>query len=209
MISIGIIDYDKISLTNCINYLSRFNNLKVEFCYTGMYDYNQNISTPKKELDILLIDNRTIKIEGIEWLKKVYTKCKIVLLSNELVQSEILSAIKVGVSGYMIKTSNIHELYNAIIVVYTGGYFLGPHVAKIVMDSIKNENSCAEWSSLTKRERDFAKALVEGLTYKQIADELYVSTSTVNFHLQNIYSKLNIKSRAEFVSKYHQKEVNR
>jgi NarL family two-component system response regulator LiaR len=174
-----------------------------------MYDYNQDISTAGGVPDILLIDNKTVKIKEIEWFRSVYPNCKIIIISNELVQFEIISAIKVGVSGYMIKANNIHALYDRIITVYTGGYFLGSHVAKIVMNWIENENGFSKWSTLSKRESDFAEALFKGLTYKQIADSLHVSTSTVNFHLQNIYSKLNVKSRAEFVSKYKRDEVNK
>lgn len=204
MISIGLIDEDNHFLNSNINYLSRFKNLELKFGYSSLKDYRSNCDKVK-ELDILLVDQKFIKSGEIEYPRR-NSNCKIILLANKLISADIVSAIKRGISGYMIKTGNPHELYNAIITVFSGGCFLDPNSTKIIMDTIKKNDSHSDWQILSRREREFAKEVFKGASYQQIADELSVSISTVSFHLQNIYTKLNVRSRAEFFSKYYMQD---
>ncbi|TZF81539.1 response regulator transcription factor [Pedobacter sp. BS3] len=203
MISIGIIDKDTYFLSSLSNYLKRFVNFNVECQY---HDLNECKKEPKtlEKLDILLLDQKTIRLSDIKHLNQ-YTTAKQIFLTDEVHPRELISVIKHGASGYILKTGNFYEIFNAISIVHTGGCALGPQIAKIIVDSIKNE-SHPEWQVLTKREQEFAREVFKGLTYKEIANEQCVSLSTVSFHLQNIYLKLNVKSRAELVSKYSMME---
>jgi DNA-binding NarL/FixJ family response regulator len=205
MISIGLIVEDPHFLNCHVNYLTRFKNLELKFGYSCIEEYRNNLDKVKC-LDVLLLDQKFIELREIESLKKDHINCKIILLSNKLIRTDVVSAIRQGVSGYMIKTGDSHELYNAIVTVFSGGCFLDPNSTKIIMDTIKKNNSNIDLQILSKREQEFVKEIFKGATYKQIADKLYVSPSTVSFHSQNIYTKLNVKSRAEFFSKYYRKE---
>jgi len=203
MITIGIIDKDTYFLSSISNYLRRFVNLKVECKYHNLNEFKKEHQTFEK-LDIILLDQKTIALSDIKQLKQ-YTTAKQIFLTDEVHPKELISVIKHGISGYILKTGNFYDIFNAISIVYTGGCALEPQIAKIIMDSIKNEPH-TEWQVLTKREQEFAKEVFKGLTYKEIANEQCVSLSTVSFHLQNIYLKLNVKSRAELVSKYSMME---
>lgn len=204
MISIGLIDEDHHFLNYNINYLSRFKNLELKFGYSSIKDYSNN-SKKIEEVDILLIDHKFIKSGEIQCSPKNSNR-KIILLSNKLIRADLVSAIKCGISGYMIKTCNPHELYNAIVTVFSGGCVLDPNSTKIIMDTMRKNDSHSDWQILSRREREFAIEAFKGASYQQIADDLCVSISTVSFHLQNIYSKLNVKSKSEFFSKYYMQE---
>lgn len=201
MISISIIDNDMQFLNSSMEYLQRFSNLDFKVVYTSR-DYRNN-TAGLGEIDVLLIDQNALELKEIEYLKNTQPNCRLIILSNTLNSIQIIPALKLGVSGYILKTSKYHELYEAAMIAYSGGSILGPHVAKIVIDSIKNRTSNPDWKILSKREQEFAIELLKGATYNQISNKLFVSLSTVSFHLQNIYLKLNIKSKAEFISKYH------
>lgn len=203
MISIGLIDEDHHFLNYNINYLSRFKNLELKFGYSSIKDYNNSKKT--EAVDILLIDQKFIKSGEIQWSSK-NNNCKIILLSNKLIRADLVSAIKRGISGYMIKTGNPYELYNAIVTVFSGGCVLDPNSTKVIMDTMRKDDSHSDWQILSRREREFAIEVFKGASYQQIADDLCVSISTVSFHLQNIYSKLNVKSKSEFFSKYYMQE---
>jgi DNA-binding NarL/FixJ family response regulator len=201
MIKIGLIDIDNSYLTRNFQYLSRFKNLKIEFCYNNKYIYDDN-PIIDKDLDVLILDILTVKLEGVKCFQILFPNAKVIVVAQELVQDEILGAIKLGVASYILKTENPHEVYQTILTVFDGGKVLASPAARFVMDYLSLDNRKSDLDVLTKRELDFANELLNGLTYKAIADVLFVSTSTVNFHIQNIYSKLKVGSRSLFLAKY-------
>jgi DNA-binding NarL/FixJ family response regulator len=201
MISVGIIDNDKCFLNNSTGYLQRFANLKINSVFTSLQEYEKNMCSSRK-IDVLFVDQNTIGLKEIETIKNKQTNCYIIVLSSVLDRTEVISAIRLGISGYMVKTGNYCELYDAIMVAFSGGCTLGPNVAMIVVNSIRNCTVNPEWNILTKREKEFAKELLNGATYKHISIKFFVSLSTVSFHLQNIYLKLDVKSKAEFFANY-------
>jgi len=197
MISVGIIDKNFSFYQNILHYLNRFNNVKLELYCANIQDLE---NSKYSNIDVLLTDHNSIAIEQIKLGK--FRKCEIIVLSDYIVPKDIINAIKSGVSAYLLKTDNLYEIYQAITTVYTGGRVLDSHVTKIIMDTLKRKEADVKWPTLTSREKDFAECLLKGLSYKQIAEELFVTESTVNFHLQNIYFKLNVKSKSEFMAKY-------
>lgn len=199
MISVGMVDKNVGFYRNIVSYLDKFNNIKLDLYCSDLHDLESN--NQSSDLDILLTDNNSITIEGIQLIRK-YKKCEIIVLSDYIVPNDIIDAVKSGVAAYLIKKDNLYEIYHAITTVYTGGRVLDSQVAKIVMDTIKKKETDIIWPNLTSREKDFAECLLKGLSYKQIAEKLFVTESTVNFHLQNIYSKLDIKSKSEFVARF-------
>lgn len=198
MISVGMIDKNFGFYRNILSFLNRFNNVKLELYSANLNDLESNKCS---NVDVFLTDRNSITQEEIKLLIKS-KKCEVIVLSDCIVPKDIIDAVKSGVSAYLIKTDNLYEIYQAITTVYTGGRVLDSHVAKIVMDTLKRKEADVKWPTLTSREKDFAECLLKGLSYKQIAEELFVTESTVNFHLQNIYFKLNVKSKSEFMAKY-------
>ena len=118
---------------------------------------------------------------------------------------KILRAVCSGASGYLLKTSGVEEIAEAIRQVMEGGAPMTPKVAKRVLDLfVKTESQQPQQSEdyrLTDREKDILRLMVEGLIKKEIADRLDISVHTVSTHLRSIYEKLHVNTNTGAVAK--------
>ncbi len=143
-------------------------------------------------------------IEGIKKLKEISKDYTILVLTvydeNEL----IFDALCAGASGYLIKKTPPAKLLEAIKDAYEGGAPMTSHIARKVVDYFQT-NQVEKKSNidvhLTPREKEVLSGLVEGSSYKAIADYLNISVETVRFHFRNIYKKLHVHSQSEAVAK--------
>ena len=117
----------------------------------------------------------------------------------------ILKALSVGAKGYVMKNSELDELVLAIEEVYNGNEFFCKEIEPAVIDSIKQklneEGQDFEHKNLTQREIQIIKAIAQGLSNKEISDQLYISDRTVNSHRTNILAKMKVKNSVELVVK--------
>ena len=116
----------------------------------------------------------------------------------------IFDAICAGACGYLVKKTPPSKLLEAIQDAYEGGSPMSSHIARKVIDFFQQKKQpVPEKSSymLTPREKEILKGLVEGKSFKSIADALFISIETVRFHFRNIYKKLHVHSQSEAVAK--------
>ena len=114
----------------------------------------------------------------------------------------IMTAIKNGADGYILKKTNPQKILDAIQQVFDGGAALTPMVAKQVLSFFKPlQTEKQTVSILTKREQEILSYIVNGLINERIANELFISTQTVRNHIKNIYEKLQVHSKAQVVAK--------
>ena len=117
----------------------------------------------------------------------------------------IFNAIKAGADGYLLKDVNPHELFNGIVDTLNGGAAMNPSIAlktlKLLRNPVDFDQIPKEDIHLTNREVEVLEQLSKGLSYKVIADNLFLSPSTVRKHIENIYSKLQVHSKLEAVQK--------
>lgn len=108
-----------------------------------------------------------------------------------------------GASGYVLKESASADLLSAIRIVYQGGVFLSPSVAKrLVEDYVRRGGEGDQrpgYASLTDREKDILKLIGEGCANQEIAQKLFLSVNTVHTHRSHIMDKLNLHNRAELL----------
>ncbi len=140
-------------------------------------------------------------IECVEILKDKYPDIQCLMLTVHSDDEKIFQSLRVGAVGYMLKKTPSEALLAAIRDAYAGGAPMSTEVARKVLGYFQQQKNDKIFSSLSKRELDVLQALIDGYTYKAIADKLFVSTNTVSFHLRNIYAKLHVRSRAEAVAK--------
>jgi len=140
-------------------------------------------------------------IECVEILKEQYPDIRCLMLTVHSDDEKIFQSLRVGAVGYMLKKTPPELLLAAIRDAYAGGAPMSTEVARKVLGYFQQQKNDKLSASLSKRELDVLQALIEGYTYKAIADKLFVSTNTVSFHLRNIYAKLHVRSRAEAVAK--------
>lgn len=141
-------------------------------------------------------------ISGIQYFKRMDTGVKMVLISLKNDFELIKKAFKAGANGYLTKPLNRDRFLNALNSVKNNGAAMSHDVAKKVVDMFQKKT----YHCLSKRENQIVEYLSQGATYKVIAENLFVTPSTVNFHVQNIYLKLNVNSKSEALEKLKQLE---
>ncbi len=140
-------------------------------------------------------------IESVEILKQKYPDIQCLMLTVHSDDEKIFQSLRVGAVGYLLKKTPPDALLAAVRDAYAGGAPMSTEVARKVLMYFQQHKSEKFSSSLSKRELEVLQALIDGYTYKAIADKLFVSTNTISFHLRNIYAKLHVRSRAEAVAK--------
>ena len=155
----------------------------------------------KVKPDVVLVDlvmpGKT-GIDTIRELKIADPNARILVLTSFSEEENIISAIKEGARGYMLKESAPEELVTAIKNIYDGDTWLYPGMAdKVVKKIFFSANERNDPDKLTDSEIDVIKRIALGLSNKEIADELGVSEGTIRFHVNHILSKLNLKNRTQ------------
>jgi DNA-binding NarL/FixJ family response regulator len=141
-------------------------------------------------------------IEGVVLIRKQFPDIHILMQTVFDDDDRIFAALKAGASGYILKNAGSAKLLDAIIEVHNGGAPMSPSVAKKVLNQFQGvKSSASENFNLSARERDVLGLLVNGKSYKMIADELNISYDTVRAHMKKIYEKLHVSSMTEAVAK--------
>ena len=160
-------------------------------------------------LDLILMDIEMPVLGGIEAtekIKKKYPQIKIVMLTVFNTDENIFNAIKAGADGYLLKEVGPDALYKGILDTLNGGAAMTPSIAlrtlRLLRNPIAIDNiSAQEEVFLTNREIEVLEQLSKGLSYTMIAENLFLSPSTVRKHIENIYTKLQVHSKLEAVQK--------
>ena len=175
---------------------------------TGSYASCEDMlqDAAKTECDVMLMDiglKGMSGIEGIKLLKKIKPETDILMLTVHEDNDKIFEALCAGASGYLTKQTPPSRLLDAIREVKDGGSPMSANIARKVVSVFQKKSAPAksETEELTSREKEVLNGLVDGKSYQLIADTLFVSISTVRFHIKNIYQKLHVKSQTEAVSK--------
>ncbi|HEX6125098.1 MAG TPA: response regulator transcription factor [Pyrinomonadaceae bacterium] len=141
-------------------------------------------------------------IEGIKILKERYPKLVILMLSVYDDDERIFDALCAGASGYLLKHTPPLKLLESLKEAVTGGAPMSPEIAMKVIKLFRDIRPPERVDyELTPHETRLLKLIVEGHNYTTAAEELGVKFSTIKFHMQNIYDKLQVHSKSEAVSK--------
>ena len=156
--------------------------------------------------DVILMDIELPVVSGIEAVRLIREKNTDVKILMETIFEEdekIFQSICNGAQGYILKNTPPEEILNAIREIYEGGAPMTPIIASKVLRLFKTNLSglTDESYRLSNREKEILKCLVEGMSYKMIAETCFISADTVNGHIKNIYKKLQVHSKSEAVVK--------
>jgi DNA-binding NarL/FixJ family response regulator len=136
-------------------------------------------------------------------LKQSLPEVQIMMFTVYQDSEQIFRALAAGASGYLLKRANPPELLNALRELAGGGVPMAGEVARKVIASFRQEPPpAAKTANLTPREQSVIEHLANGMSAKEIAAQLSISTETVNSHLKHIYQKLHVRSRVEAVIAY-------
>lgn len=181
-----------------------------ELCLCGAYPNAMDVlkKINKQNTQVVLMDLQMPGISGIEAIriiKNQYPDVQILVQSMFDDNERVFAALSMGASGYILKSTSVDKIAQAIIDVYNGGSPMSPAIARKVLNTFQqNHNSLSpnnEYITLSSREKEILNLLVKGLSYKMIADVSNISYGTVNSHLKKIYGKLHVHSATEAVQK--------
>mgnify|MGYP003642086552 CR=1 FL=1 len=208
MLKISIVDDNTFLIHAIKEKLSFFEDVAVK--HTSMNGSELLMKLQENHnLDLILMDIEMPVLDGIETtqiVKQKYPHIKIIILTAFDNDEHIFNAIKAGADGYLLKEINPKDLYNGINETLNGGAAMNPSIAMKTLKLLRNPidiQNCKDKEdiSLSTREVEVLEQLSKGLSYTVIADNLFLSPSTVRKHIENIYKKLQVHSKIEAVQK--------
>ena len=158
-----------------------------------------------EEPDIVLLDLEMEETHGVEALRVLREKAptaRIIIYTSHDEEERIVQAAELGIDGYLLKGCPRKELISSIRSVYDGGTALEASVASKLMHHMNKRSTREEKPAVqfSKREKQVLELLASGKTNKDIGSTLFISESTVKFHVHAILSKLDAGNRTEAVS---------
>lgn len=210
---IAIIEDNNFLIKSVKDKLSLFENIQISFTANDGVQCMEKLQTDKRN-DLILMDIEMPNQNGIETTKLVkqkYPQIKIIMLTVFDDDENIFNAIQSGADGYLLKETPPKELYDAIVQTLEGGAVMTPSIAmktlKLLRHPLITPPENQEKIALTAREIEVLEQLSKGLPYTAIAENLFISPSTVRRHTENIYQKLKVHSKIEAVEMAKKKRV--
>lgn len=187
--------------------LSFFDDLEVKFSAKNGLDLMKKLEKDSI-VDLILMDIQMPQMDGIEavtQVKKLYPQIKVLMLTVCDDDENIYRSIKNGADGYLLKEVDPQSLYDDIQTVLKGGAAMTPSVTQKALNLLRSpidlDIKCPTDFKLSKRETQVLEQLSTGLSYTQIAENLFLSPNTIRKHIENIYKKLEVNSKIEAVQK--------
>lgn len=211
MTYIAIVD-DKQSLRKALqDRLNAFDNYEVLFTAENGKDFLEKMIEARKSIspDVVLMDIDMPIMNGIEAVaqgKDRYPNSKYLMLTIFDEDEKIFNAIKAGADGYLLKDEPVEKIKEAIInLLNEEGAPMSPSIARRAFNLLMNAKVDVQETpslnevdyNLTEREKEILLKLIDGLEYKEIAQDINVSPNTIRNHVTKIYKKLHVTSRAQ------------
>lgn len=157
--------------------------------------------------DVVILDIVMPKMSGIEATREIVKECpetSVLILTAYDDDRYVVGLLEAGAAGYLLKTARGHAIVDAVRTVHQGESVLHPTViAKMLKYSVQTQVEAGELKAmdLSEREIEILKLAARGLSNKEIAGQLFLSTRTVKAHLSNVFNKMNVTSRTEAIVK--------
>jgi DNA-binding NarL/FixJ family response regulator len=155
---------------------------------------------------VVLMDINLPKMNGVECVRQMGQldlKAQILMLTVHEDTDYIFESLAAGAAGYLLKPVRAAELLSAVRNVYAGGAPMTSSIARKVVQSFKQAKPAGnEMNDLSPREQEILDYLAKGYSYKEAAEQIGISYSTVHTYIERIYHKLHVRSRAQAVAKY-------
>lgn len=201
-----IVEDDPIVRESLVSYLNANEGISVLNSFNNTEDFMSWQKKHVRDKFVLLLDIQLPGKSGIESLpeiKKIQPDLDVIILTTFEETDLIFKALSAGACSYVSKRISLKKIKEAVDVVSQGGSYMSPAIARKIADFYKPKKS----KSLTKRQVEIVNGIVNGKSYKMIAEDLFISLDTVRSHIKNIYNTLEINSKAELIRKSFNNEL--
>jgi DNA-binding NarL/FixJ family response regulator len=187
--------------------LQQFISLNREFNVLATYASAEQAleQIPLLQPQIVIMDINLPGMNGIDCIRQVKDKSpatQFMMFTVYENDEKVFEALKAGASGYLLKNTGLVQMIEALKELHHGGSPMSANIArKLVTVFRESGNTPQSLEILSKRENDILQLLSKGLLYKEIADQLSISTGTVRQHIHRIYEKLHVQNRTEALNK--------
>lgn len=159
----------------------------------------KQLETPSVKLLIFGFSNSSdFNRDTYTKIKSIHNDLKTLIISNEQSKNHILPLLESDINGYLTDKCDLNEVTNAIKSILNGDKFFCNTMINVLLEKNNPEQNCFP-SKLSDRETEITKLIAQGLTSKQMADKLFLSTHTINTHRKNIMKKIGAKGASEVI----------
>ncbi|HXB90678.1 MAG TPA: response regulator transcription factor [Puia sp.] len=166
---------------------------------------------PRLQPDIVIMDINLPGMNGIECIRQITARSgttQFMMFTVYENDEKVFEALKAGASGYLLKNTGLIHIIEALKELYQGGSPMSSNIARKLVNNFQQQAQkeiVPETAALSPRENEILQLLSRGLLYKEIADQLTISTSTVRQHIHRIYEKMHVQNRTEAINKVYRK----
>lgn len=199
IINIVIVDDHPIVIEGLKMMLKNESLLSISKSFTSGGEAMEFIKTTN-EVDIILLDITLPDANGINLckeIKKLSSDVSVIMFSNRSERSIVMQCIQNGANGYLLKNTSIDELVSCIKGALSGEIVFCNEIKQIISKPSQSEFTIPR---ITKREKQILKLVAQGKTSAMIADELFLSSLTVDTHRKNLLQKFHAKNSTELIS---------
>jgi DNA-binding NarL/FixJ family response regulator len=189
------------------NGLKNFISLNTDFIVVGAFKTGEEACTelPRVMADIVIMDINLPGMNGIECIRQVKDKSpgtQFMMFTVYENDEKVFEALKAGASGYLLKNTGLLQIAESLKELHEGGSPMSGNIARKLVNLFRDtEKKASPVDVLSNRENEILQLLSKGLLYKEIAEQLQITTGTVRQHIHNIYEKLHVQNRTEAINK--------
>ncbi len=203
-IKLCIIDDDPIIRESLENYFGINPAIQIQLIADSVEDFLEKVNNSiSLDVNLILLDIGLPGMSGIEGIRHIRLKipeADIIMLTTFEEDENIFKALCAGACSYISKRTSLLKIQEALFMVHRGGSYMSPSIARKVAKHFMPKVQHKE-DALTPRQKQIVEGLVDGLSYKLIADKLSISIDTVRDHIKRIYRTLEVNSKAEVIRK--------
>ncbi|MDZ7876443.1 MAG: response regulator transcription factor [Saprospiraceae bacterium] len=208
MIKVTIVEDDDDIRKLTASLLNFFDDIECQDLFSSAEDFTAAL--PTLQTDVVLMDIGLPEKNGIDCVKNchiLFPNIEFVMFTDHIDAKKVFAALSVGASGYLVKGEKTDRLADAIRDVVAGGSPMSRQISRLVTASFqRTEPQFPELQKLTEQERIVLRGLDEGFSYKEIANQRFVSENTVRSQVRSIYEKLHVHTRTEALNKLHNRK---
>jgi DNA-binding NarL/FixJ family response regulator len=202
---VSIIEDNTLIRDNVMSYIGLHEEFEIAMVHSSVESFVLEVkANPSKVNNILLLDIGLPGMSGIEGLPvllQLIPSLNIIILSTYEEEDIILKALCAGACSYISKKASLPEIVNAIRIVVNGGSYMSPSIAREIINHFMG-GRVSKATLLSERHKDILEKLVEGKSYQQISEDLFISVETVRTHIKKMYKILHVNNKTEAISKY-------